>query len=108
MYDEPARPSPMPAPIAPPARARPPPTKAPARVMACSVFLTAMSLLEFHADHSTPWLYSWVRLSGRSGHRFGHGCGWCVVRFALLVRRVDLDAVLAVLLVVTGAGHAEV
>src|SRR6185436_5544047 len=58
MYDEPARPSPIPAPIAPPARAMPPPMKAPARVMACSVVLTAMSLLEFHVDHSTPWLYS--------------------------------------------------
>src|SRR4051794_6548688 len=99
MYDEPARPSPIPAPIAPPARARPPPTNAPARVMACSVFLTAMSLLEFHADHSTPWLYSWVRTErGCSGHRFG----LCLVRFVLLVRRVDLDTVLAVLLVVAG------
>src|SRR3954469_17134688 len=43
MYDEPARPSPIPAPIAPPARAIPPPTKAPASWTASSV--TAIDLL---------------------------------------------------------------
>src|SRR3954452_14235150 len=108
MYDEPARPSPMPAPMAPPARARPRPTKAPASVMACSVFLTAMSLLEFHVDPSTPWLYSWVRSSGCSGRRYGLLLAR-FVRLVLLVGRVDVDTVLAVLLVaVAGAGHGEV
>src|SRR4051812_48236992 len=105
MYDEPARPSPMPAPMAPPARARPPPTKAPASVMACSVFLTAMSLLEFHVDPSTPWLYSWVRSSGCSGRRYG----LLLVRLALLVRRVrDRRRLVLLVVVVPSAGHGEV
>src|SRR4051812_17456939 len=44
MYWLPARPSPMAAPIAPPPRARPPPTIAPARATACCMFCTAMCL----------------------------------------------------------------
>src|SRR5688572_31955827 len=45
MYDEPARPSPTPAPMAPPARAIPPPTKAPASLPASAVSVAAISLL---------------------------------------------------------------
>src|SRR4051812_28450924 len=110
MYDEPARPSPIPVPIAPPPSARPPPTKAPASWIA--ELSTAMSLLVFRAE----------------GRR-SVGLGWCAVvepaptgrsvrqcRFLLVLlpgavrprRPVVLVGVGLVVVTVPGAGHPEV
>src|SRR6478735_4224197 len=65
MYDEPARPSPIPAPIAPPARAMPPPTKAPASLMASEVAVaSAMSLLGYAPENRCLFLKLWSRPTG--------------------------------------------
>src|SRR5689334_13939311 len=109
MYDEPARPSPTPAPIAPPARARPPPTKAPAVLMAESREVSAATVSPwFRAASPAQRVYLWGGSSGCSAHELWFA--FLVVRRRGVVRgrhRVGL-VVLVVLAVAAAACHAEV
>src|SRR5215210_8262916 len=118
MYDEPARPSPTPAPIAPPARARPPPTKAPASLTASAVSVAAISLLGWAPGRCR--VISVVRVLlvhaptgvGRSVRK----CGGLLVVVLVLdhdgVRSLGVAGTLLVVLVLVvvmpGAGHREV
>src|SRR3954454_19640390 len=101
MYDEPARPSPTPAPIAPPARAIPPPMKAPAVLMA--ELSTATVTPWFRAACPAQRVYLWCGRACRSDREF-YGCLLGVV---LGVVRLRMGLVLVVLAVL-GTGHAEV
>src|SRR3954468_17749900 len=117
MYDEPARPSPTPAPIAPPARAMPPPMKAPAVVM--SVPDTAAICVSPWLGAGPPTLVLVLR-SGPSGRErglllaLGAGPVVCVVDLLVglgLVRGLVPTLALVVRLVVVvvlATGHAEV
>src|SRR5215203_7163298 len=100
MYDEPARPSPTPAPMAPPARAIPPPTNAPASVTASSD--TAIgSFSSCRASWRTPGL-CFCSVRDRSTRRNGR-------RLVVLRAAVVLHLLLVVVLVVVpGTGHREV
>src|SRR3954451_19304550 len=100
MYDEPARPSPTPAPIAPPARAIPPPMKAPAVVMA--ELSTATVTPWFRAACPAQRVYLWCGRARRSGRRFWGGfAGRCLVAGLGVIGD-------SLVVVVAGAGHAEV
>src|SRR6476620_457825 len=108
MYDEPARPSPTPAPIAPPARAMPPPMNAPAVVTAES--LTAMSVFSL-VGRQFPDALVTSGAAGPAGSARWFWFGGCVglCRFCLVVVLVVRAVVLVVVVVVVaGAGHPEV
>src|SRR5215208_6189592 len=86
MYEEPARPSPTPAPIAPPARARPPPMNAPAVLTASS--LTAIDLpFSVPRRGPAPFGYLWCGEPVGSGHWLWLSVARCFTR---LVGRVDI------------------
>src|SRR3954467_530381 len=100
MYDEPASPSPTPAPMAPPARAIPPPMKAPAVVMA--ELSTATVTPWFRAACPAQRVYLWCGRARRSGRRFWGGfAGRCLVAGLGVIGD-------SLVVVVAGAGHAEV
>src|SRR5262245_12957257 len=102
MYDEPARPSPTPAPIAPPARARPPPTKAPAVLTADSMVSVATVSPWLVAPCPAQGVYLWCGRAGRSGREL-----WVCVPGDVGGRVVVGVRVLLVVAAVS-RGHAEV
>src|SRR3954451_1133348 len=108
MYDEPARPSPTPAPIAPPARAMPPPMKAPAVVMSVpDTDAICVSLLGWAPD---PGARSGTRSFCRSARERGLllALATGLLRVPELVAVVELRLGLVLVLVVVPAGHPEV
>src|SRR4029079_1377872 len=68
------RPSPMPAPMAPPARASPPPTNAPAVLTADSMVSAATVSPWIRAGWPAQWGLPLVRSSRCSGRELGLGC----------------------------------
>src|SRR5881227_2028641 len=98
MYDEPARPSPTPAPIAPPARAIPPPMNAPAVLMAESVTAMSVSLLGWAPGPVLGFLRG-VAGCGDSARGFGFRLGGSRGRLLVLLVLVVLGV---------SSGHAEV
>src|SRR3954471_12644297 len=93
----------MPAPMAPPASARPPPTNAPAVLTADSMVSAATVSPWIRAGWPAQRVYLWCGRAGRSGHEFGF---WFLVVAALGVRGVVVLVVLGLFAV--SAGHAEV
>src|SRR4051812_41377704 len=102
MYDEPARPSPTPAPIAPPARARPPPTNAPAVLTADSMVVAATASPWFRAACPAQRVYLCCGRAGRSSREL-----WFCFPGGV-VRLVGVRVLLVVLVVPPAGGHAEV